>query len=198
MTQLASDNFTRANGALGANWGSLTGVGAPDIESNQARMPASTGFGGALTEVGTWTSITGQYSEITVGSVVCSVTDEGVGAIIRAPFSGNLNGYISQSNAVETRLYKVVNGTFTQLGSNGPAVTTGDVIRITGSGTTISVAKNGTTIISVTDSSVASGTPGIWTTDAGGRGSISLWAAGDLTAGTPIAVLASSYNQQYG
>ena len=194
MTQLATDNFLRADGAIGALWGGTTSFNAPVIVSHEARCASGDGNDAATTEQGgTW--VANQYSEITIGSVVGTVSDNGVGPTVRSVFSGNLTMYIAQSNTHETRIYKVVSGAYTQLGSDGPAVATGDVIRLTANGTTITVTKNGTSIISVTDSSVTTGAPGIWATNSGGRGSISLWAGGDLTAGTPIAVLASSYNQ---
>jgi len=194
MTQRATDNFQRADGAIGSNWGSTTSFNTPVIVSHEARCASGDSIDAGTTELGgTWPA--NQYSEITVGSVVGTVTDEGVGATVRGVFSGNLTMYITQSNTHETRLYKVVAGAYTQLGSDGPSVATGDVIRLTANGTSITVTKNGTSIISVTDSSVTTGTPGIWTTNAGGRGSISLWAGGDLTSGASIAVLASALNQ---
>lgn len=156
MTQLASDNFTRANGGLGANWtvNSSIGISGPlTISSNNA----VSGSSGANMDVYTAVAAPNDgYAEITLGSAVDPTTDSGVWVIYRASTTAE-TGYFAQCNTVETRLYKMVAGVFTQLGSNGPAGAAGDVIRIICNGTAHTVTKNGTSIITATDSAIASG-----------------------------------------
>lgn len=62
----------------------------------------------------------------------------------------------------DTELVKIVGGAFTVLGTdNAMTATPGDVFSLTCTGTSIVAAKNGTPVISVTDSDVTSGQPGI-------------------------------------
>jgi hypothetical protein len=184
MTILATDDFNRADGGLGANWTTTTSEDAPLISTNEARNSTGvlTGGGarytGALTGGGAWPN--DQYAEVIIGSVVSTTTDEGVGGACRIA-SGAKTHYLVQGNTHETRIYKVVAGAFTQLGSDGPAVATGDKLRLICSGTSISATKNGTTIIGpVTDSDIASGDAGIWCTPNGGPGTANSFEGGDL------------------
>ncbi len=64
----------------------------------------------------------------------------------------------------EWKLEAVVNGTITTIGTYTQAVTTGQTytVALSMQGTTISVSVNGTQIISVTDTSIASGYPGFF------------------------------------
>jgi hypothetical protein len=187
VTIRATDDFNRANGGLGANWTTTTSEDAPLINTNEARNSTGvlTGGGarytGALAGGGAWPA--DQYSEIIVGSVVSGTSDEGVGGACRIA-SGAQTHYLAQTNTTQTRLYKAVAGTFTQLGSDGAACVTGDALRLICSGTSISVTKNGSTIIGpVSDSAIASGDAGIWCSPVGGPGTINSFEGGDLNTG---------------
>src|SRR5689334_5826 len=183
MTQLASDDFNRANGGLGANWTTTTGENAPEINSNACR--ANPGAAGTYGARYTATSAPDdQYAEVVLGSNISSVSDEGTGAACRIA-SGAQTHYLEQTNTSETRLYECVAGSFTQLGSDGSTGTTGDTFRLKCSGSDISVEKNGTTIIGpTTNSSITSGNFGIWSTatPSGVFGDADSWAGGDLTS----------------
>lgn len=195
MTILATDPFTgTGDSALSANWTSLTGGGqftAPKLNGNEARNPVGNPgvayYSGSLVGGGSWPN--DQYVEVVVGSVVSNTSDEGVGPAARVNFAGTTptSLYFAQTNTSETKLYKwTTGGGYVQLGSNGAACAAGDLLRLIPNGTSISVTKNGTTIIGpVTDSTIASGSAGIWCSDVGGPGTINSFEGGNLTAGTP-------------
>ena len=178
MSQLYQDLFTRADGGLGANWTTTTGLVSPSIVSNEARNSGAAPAGARYTA----TSLPDdQYAEITVGSVVSTTSDEGVGPAARMA-SGSHSSYFAQTNTTQTRLYKVVSGAYTQLGSDAAACTSGQTLRVTCNGTSISASINGSVVIGpVTDASLSSGDGGIWCTDPGGPGTIADAAGGDLS-----------------
>lgn len=190
MTVLATDNFVRADaGTLGANWiAGLGGVGTGwAIASNQA-LAATT----SPICMGCYSAVAAPndgYAEVTVGTLLENNTDQGVGPMYRASRTVQ-TAYFVQGNTVQARFYKVVNGTFTQLGVDGPAVTTGDVIRITVSGTTITITQNGIVTMGgpVTDASIASGDAGMFGAPSSGNNTVSLWSFGDLNAGSTATV----------
>jgi hypothetical protein len=158
MTILASDNFNRANGGLGANWTTTTSEVAPSIISNECDFSAND-TGARYTAI-SWPN--DQYAQVTIGSVVSPVVGEGVGVACRIASAAKTH-YLIQGNTNETRLYKVVSGAFTQLGSDGVAVAAADVLRLICNGSSISVTKNGSIIIGpVTDTEITAGDAGLW------------------------------------
>lgn len=187
MTQLAADDFDRADGGLGANWATTTDSTALAIVSNEAVGNSAAVFGGRYTATA---APNDGYAEIVVGSVVCTTSDEGIGPAYRVA-SGALTKYLVQTNTNETRLYRVVGGGYAQLGSDGVSCVTGDVLRLTCNGTSISVQRNGTDIIGpVTNGDIASGDAGMWAAETSSFGTAASWAMGDLNAGgaaSPVA-----------
>jgi hypothetical protein len=186
VTILVSDDFNRANsGTLGGNWTDSTAFGAARISvaSNEASAASGSNavstYTGALVGGGTWPA--DQYAEVVIGSTVSTVSDEGLGPQVRG-HGTTADCYLCQSNTHETRVYicQSNGSSFAQLGSDGAAVATGDVIRVQAIGTSISASKNGTTIIGpVTDSNISSGTPGLWASSSGSPlGTANSWAAG--------------------
>lgn len=187
MTALATDNFTRANstGMSNASWTTASGANASaNIVSNEAACISgdicSNYYSGFV-----WQNA--QYVKCVIGSVVETVTDNGAGPMARMA-TGAQTGYLVQGNTHETRLYKAIAGAFTQLGSDGPAVTTGDVLEIDANGTSLTVFKNGTAICGtpVTDSSITSGNAGFWLSSPGQQISIDNWDAGDFNVAVTV------------
>lgn len=149
-----SDNFNRANGALGANWTTTAGTFA--IVSNQATVTAVATNIALAAYTGT-TFANNQYAQVQWlggggwGGALC----------IRCSNSA-ITGYVlSGVSGTASILYKFVAGTSTVLASGGPAFTLNDVIRLEAVGTAITAYKNGTVILTATDSSITSGYPGI-------------------------------------
>ena len=95
----------------------------------------------------------------------------------------NATGYIVQIANNVLQLSKEISGTLTTLSSNVGSAVTGDTVRLTVSGTTLNVYKNGVRVIGpVTDSSIASGQVGIFDTGTTNTNGFSAWTGGSLTA----------------
>ena len=183
MTTLASDDFNRADGGLGANWTTLASALAPQIVSNQAAGPASPAVGGAGFTGTTWPN--NQWASVIIGSQISDAVDEGAGPLVRGAV-GVASYYFAQAG-VDTRLYRRLSGSYSQLGSTVGACVTGDVLRLEVNGTSLTVFKNGTPIIGpITDTNIAAGNAGIWTTrtsNAVPYTALNDWSGGDFNAG---------------
>lgn len=182
MTALFTDNFNRANstGISNANWTTATGANASvNIVSNEAACIVGDICSNYINSI-VWPN--DQYAKCSVGTVVETVTDNGVGPMVRMA-AGAQTGYLGQGNTHETKLYKAVATAFTQLGINGPAVTTGDVLELRAQGTTLTLLLNGTAICGtpLTDASIAAGNAGIWLSSPGQQDSLDNFEAGDFS-----------------
>lgn len=89
---------------------------------------------------------------------------------------------VSRAGFTYTRLFKEVAGSATQLGSNGPNTSAGDVITVECDGTSISAEINGTPFASVTDSAISTGRVGLMAI-AGNAGKADDWIAESIEAG---------------
>jgi hypothetical protein len=180
MTELVADSFNRANAAdLGANWAVQSGGSAITISGNQATSTASP----AVEYYSATAAPDDGYAEIVVGTAVETVSDTGIGPAYRMATAAQTM-YFAQTNTHETRLYKVVGGSFTQLGTDAAACSSGQTLRITCNGTAISVSVNGSTVIGpVTDSGIASGRAGIWSYKDATTPQADSFAFGDLSGG---------------
>lgn len=72
--------------------------------------------------------------------------------------------YPGGANQADSYLFKMVAGTFTQIGATGGAWVTSDTIRLEVSGTTLTPIRNGSTYATIgaqTDASIASGSAGL-------------------------------------
>ena len=181
----ASDDFNRANGALGSNWTALSD-GAMTI-SSQVVAGGNSGVSGDTRTAETYTS--NQYSQVQVSATQLT-GGQWVGPAVRSQNSGQnmyLGIYFWNSGSPQLRLYKRASGGFTQLGSSFPTsgLATGATLRLTATGTTISFLLNGTPVITVTDTSLTGGAPGIV---AFGTGKADNWAGGNMAGGASFTV----------
>jgi hypothetical protein len=120
------------------------------------------------------------YVEVICGTIA-TTSDEGIGPAIIVDAQGD--GYIVQPNTTETRCYSRTGSgsSYAQVGADGAACASGDVLRLERSGTTITVKKNGSAIIGPTTNSVhAAGNAGMWGYQAVGY--VQSWAAGNFAA----------------
>jgi hypothetical protein len=192
VTQLVSDLFSYSVGTLSTvssgAWASDSNVGGSLAVVSGGEVRESTAY-----SIGRFLSSSppsaDYYSEVTIGSVVANVSDEGVGPAVRIS-AGSGDAYFAQCNSTnEIFLYRANAFAFTQLGSAGP-VAAGDKIalRVSGVGATVAlvVTKNGATVLSFNDSSgsrlTATGTWGIWASHGGSQGQINAFAGGDLAS----------------
>lgn len=166
-----SDNFNRANGSLGANWTQAPADGFSVW--NNALSTANASY----PELAYWSANTfsaNQYGQMTVPSITGNWV--AVGVAVRVSAGNCYAASWHDTNVLD--LHKVVSGTDTTIGTTS-TVAAGDTIRIEVSGTSISVKKNGTVVIGpLTDSSLASGSAGVYGNGSGAQGDN--WAGGDL------------------
>jgi len=192
MQQLASDSFTRANGSLGANWTDFLSAGSvpPQIVGNQVE-PSSTGFSDAMYYGGIdWPS--DQYSQ---AQIIALGSGAKMGPSVRVTSVSEYIGIVETLGAgnatVEIELE--LNGTFSTLISTSTAtVLPGDYIQISAQGTTLTMnnVTRSTTLLTITDSTLAAGYPGIHLNPAGGTPSstvMSNWSGGSMTS-APLSV----------
>lgn len=184
MTQLASDNFTRANSTgLGTNWSVVTGQGSFDIVSDTAAAHDHTVDSVEFYNAIPWSN--DHYSEVTVG-LVRSTDGAGVGPVTRASASANTFYRAYATGAGNIHLSRRVAGTGASIATVAGSVSTGDKLRLVVAGTSLYVYKNGALVIGpVTDTNIASGNAGMtYSSDDGLTGSladsISFWSGGDL------------------
>ena len=188
MSVIASDDFNRANGALGSNWTAINNAIA--IVSNEAKADLDP-------EISYWNAVAAPddcESGVVLGSIVVSVAENGGGCMIRQDEGANTS-YFSLGNGETVELWIVEAGSYTQLDTAANPCATGDTIATRGVGTTITSRKNGSTVNSVTDATLTSGRAGLWMADQGTEEpTVTSWYLDDLAvAGGDAFVLKREY-----
>lgn len=174
MTSLATDNFNRADGGLGANWTTITGTSAPRIASNAAASASNNTDSGAFNNTQTWPN--DHYSSVRI-STVASQNDGG--PIARAQ-AGSYGFYCVVNTGSAYTLYAVSAGNWVQIGTKATSDwATNDIVTVLPSGTTIKVLVNNIVVITATDSAWSSGSPGFFQYD--GTLRFDDWEGGNLT-----------------
>lgn len=193
MSVLATDNFNRAGPGLGANWTTVTGMGAPQIESSTTVRTNAVGTDSAARYSAiTWPD--DQYSQIKV--VTTASTQRGVGVIVRcATGAATFYGvYAKNLGATATvTLFESTAGTGVDLATTTTTFSANDVLKLEAIGTALKVYRNGTIIsaLSVTDASITSGQAGILVFVDSGATTAAIgddWEGGDIdvAGGQPI------------
>ena len=176
-TLTASDDFNRADGALGSNWTAMSD-GAMTI-SSQVVAGGSSGQSGDTRTAETYAS--DQYSQVQVTSTQLT-GGQWIGPAARAQNSDLYVGiYFWNGGSPQLRLYKRTSGSWTQLGSSysTSGLAAGATLGLTATGSTISFLLNGSPVITVTDTSLTGGAPGIM---AYGTARADNWAGGNIGA----------------
>jgi hypothetical protein len=159
MTQLASDTFQRAN----ENPLSGGGVWTSPIHSEHALQIVSNLCEGSVASVLSSAFYSGvvwpndQYSEVTIAATRNTVL---VGSAVRCSASTETY-YVGWSGGAALFLYVENAGVLTALSSNSTNTGIGGVVKTQALGSTISVFYNGISQLSVTDSTIVSGSAGI-------------------------------------
>lgn len=195
MGQIVSDDFNRADGALGANWTirATSSDSGATIVSNQCKDATASGNAVLWYSGAGWTGGNDQYAEATIIALQ-SGNDFGVCARLSGASIGAANGYLAVINStdaavslggtIQCSFYKVSAGSFTQIGTDfGVTISANDVIRLEVQGTTLRLKVNGVQRGTDTDASIASGNPGLYFA---GSSTASIWdafAAGDFSGG---------------
>lgn len=204
MVQIVSDNFTRANEnplSDGGNWTipAHGGGGGLKIVSDlcEPTANATSGFEywSAAISAPSGTFPNDQYAEATVTTLTTPGTNDSyIGPMVRMSSGGTgVNGYIfyaaRESGTFKYYILKELNGAATTLaGPTNHAISVGDVFRISVVGSTITGYINGSQIVQVTDTAIASGQPGLTLftdTTILSNAQTSLWAAGANQCATP-------------
>ena len=184
-TQVANDDFNRANGGLGTNWTTPSGFQTLNISSNAVQATGA-GHNVAYYNAVAWPA--DHYSEVTV-TANASASDY-VGLAVRMNSAGD--GYVfaacgPAAGACTAVLNKMAGGGFAaNLGTASVTTHVGDVFRFKAIGTTLSVTQNGAPILSVTDASYASGNAGIDVFNSSGtfaNARVDSWAGGNQNGG---------------
>jgi hypothetical protein len=183
----ASDNFNRADGALGANW-STAGVNSWVIASNRAVPNTAAAF-----------NMMRYTGASFANDQECQIIPQPIGgffpaACVRMGATGNCYAAMVDSASNGWRLARI------DLGSNDDLATgtetfngTTDTIKVRAVGTTISLWRNGVQLASVTDATYASGAPGLWSYES--NGTVDDWSATDsLGGGSSIAAISAGYH----
>lgn len=181
---MATDSFTNTNGTTlfshDATWkvgNALTSDFV--IDTNALRTPFNRNV--TLTAFYDAAFANDQYAEAKITQV--GSANMRMGVAVRASAAD------SYFFAVQPGVWfvgKLVNYSFTQLSAGfGFTLTANDVIRLEVSGTSLTALVNGSAVSTVTDSSIASGSPGVMGTGGDASGTYTLlddWVGDDLTA----------------
>lgn len=179
---VATDNFNRADGALGANWSEAATAytdNQPVIASNEAKS----GGEGSYDNASYWSAdsfANNQYSKATI-SVLPSSGTSLMGVIVRASASDFcFCQYKRDSGSNKSRLYWFNAGAYTAIAfQNTTTFASGDTIELEVEGTTYTMFKNGVSILSGANGSApATGSAGITLYDLDER--LDDWEGGDL------------------
>ncbi|HYK26804.1 MAG TPA: alpha/beta hydrolase-fold protein [Streptosporangiaceae bacterium] len=174
----ASDGFNRADGGLGSNWSDLS-FGGLSI-SSQA-VTGSVGLTGDAWAGGVFGA--DQFSQVELTSTQLT-GGQWIGASVRiggAGASAYTGLYFWNGGNPLLMLFRRTGGSWAELGN---AVVTaplpaGTTLEVTAVGSTISMLKNGATVISASDSQVTGGAPGVMAFD---TATADNWSGGDINA----------------
>jgi lysophospholipase L1-like esterase len=168
-----TDVFNRADSTttLGHAWAALSGVWG--VSGGKAYVVSGGAFNFAVHDA--------ESPDVVIDVTVAGSSASGAGISVRT--SSNTNGvYVAFADGGGVKVYRNVAGSVTQIGSFTVAVVTGDVMRVRAVGDTIEVYRNGTLIISVTESAFNTVTThGLWALGAASAATKS-WASLSIVA----------------
>jgi hypothetical protein len=182
MSRLAFDNFQRSDEnplSGGGNWTTVTGLQSPQVVGGFCEASSASQCGCFYSGI-TWPA--DQYSEAVIAAFGFAL-----GALVRCA-SGVKTYYrgIFNGETGATSLQMLNNGFQTIFGF-GPTLSgsVGDQVKLQAQGTTISLFYNGVLQLSVTDSTIASGSAGlnVLQRSTPSDTQISEWDGGDFAAG---------------
>lgn len=180
----ATDNFNRANETpLAGNW---TDISQPfhqfNLVTNSVTCSAFDNDCESIYNAGSFGA--DQYSEAALSVTGTPGGDQGAGVTVRSvgPAATRTEYRLIVDHAASNNvtLSKFISGAKTALTTFTSAFTNGDVWRLEVSGSNITIKRNGSTVSTVTDSSVTTGQPGITYSSTVSGATIDDWAGGDL------------------
>ncbi len=163
MAVLATDDFNRANGGLGANWTNLR-TNVFRIVSNQVESTDILEDAVAIWNTITWPA--DQYAQAAIKNLSGGVSGEGMGVSLR--MSGpvdSITGYrviVADSGAGNVAIERFASGAFSPITTRTTTWVSGDILKAQIEGTTIKVFQNGAQLgADITDANVATGSAGL-------------------------------------
>lgn len=159
-----TDGFPRANSAdLGASWDAgYTGASAFKIVSNG--VECSVTISGYCLETYTTSYDANQAAQVLLRTWDVGTSDSNFAIMLRASAAPTANSYrfkagANQTGGVTVSFDKLVGGVWTAdlATATTPAWAAGDILRATANGTTLTMYRNGTPVLTVTDASIATG-----------------------------------------
>jgi hypothetical protein len=181
---LAKDDFNRPDATnLGAAWIVAPSYGEWDIAGNAARPDNFAGECMSDYQLSAVTFPDDQYSQVVIVSMTGTADTSGVGVEVRSSTfpDSRYRGYANKAASNNTCLAKHVSGTFTLLAQGTAAWADGDEIRLEVEGTTLRLIRNGegSPVIELSDSSIASGQPGLTYSTTLTAATVENWEGGD-------------------
>lgn len=196
MTTLATDNFSRANGGLGANWTTLYSKTALAIVSDAVQLSSEAADGGDYYSAISWPNA--QWCQLQVN--VLNYADCSIALAIRTAtgaatwYAAFIGGPLGASATFA--VIKYVAGVKTTLKAGTTiTVSANDVFYFGAQGTVLTLQQNGATIWTSTDSSIASGNVAFYIPNNSRTVSDAIvgpWSGGDFVGANPITLIGAS------
>lgn len=185
---LASDNFNRSDGPLGANWDDgYSGFIALTIHSTTVCVASGAGGTPAVESYNGVSLPNNQYAQMDFSFWNPSSTQTGLGLRMAAPATMTFYLYLTANfGTVANEIYKVVANSYTQLAANAsPSWAAGAVMKATVDGSTHNLWQDGVSILSASDSAITSGRAGIWCVPGSSilRAQLDNFVCGEITVG---------------
>ncbi len=174
----SSDNFNRANeNPIGGNWTNESSD-TMQIASNVVWPAAGANLAMAYWNADSYNA--NQFSQATIGGAALGSNYAGVAVRMAA---GALTAYIYGDVVGTYKIQKIVAGTTTDIQTCSGTPTASDVLKLSVSGTSLTGTVNGGSTCNGTDSSIASGQPGIWGYSSLGNSTVDDWSADNVSGG---------------
>ena len=189
-TQIASDNFNRADGGLGANW---TQFGNSNLVIVSNAVASDEGGGNPSAAYWNANSFANdQYSQATV--LHAAGTGSG-GSGVTVRWVNGVGGYAATFHGSTWDIrFLYSNGNATLLTSGSGTFADNDVIKLQIIGSTLTLFQNGTSIGTTTDTTYVSGHPGMYDVSYALTSFLDDWSGGNVTADATVEDLWSIEN----
>ena len=176
-----ADSFARADSStLGANWSnSVVNSGWGNFRISSSIVTTQTGGAPGIESWIAQNFLADQFSRATITTLtngpndLAAVTVRGTGTSTDTEY-----GFVCVNGG--SGIYKRIASVQSTIISGGPSCAVGNAIELDAVGTTLTALINGTVVLTTTDSSIASGQPGLWLWANDG---VSNWVGGSLTPG---------------
>lgn len=177
MAVLFTDDYNRANGAIGANY---TELKAQTFSIVSNAVPCTFGSdAAAFVSAVSWPA--DQYAQIAISAIAGASSDSGAGLMLRCDGTDQ-NYYRIVINTTQISIGRFLAGSFSEFTTRSATWTSGDVLKAQIVGTTMKIFRNGAQLgADITNSDLAAGSAGI-AFSSGADGTIDDFEGGDFGA----------------